>query len=480
MAYRDLRDFINVLEKKKLLKRIGEEVDSILEITEITDRISKQNGSALLFENVKGYNIPVLMNAFGSWERINLALECENLDDIGARIQDLLTSDMPTGFLDKLKALPKLMNLSSFIPRIVKKGACKEVIVRDNPSVDIFPVLKCWPNDGGKFITLPLVFTKDPVTGHRNCGMYRMQVFDQTTTGMHWHVHKHGAAHYRMSEEMGRRLEVAVAIGSDPAVIYAATAPLPDTLDEMLFAGFLRKDSVELIRCETIDIEVPANSEIVLEGYVDPCELRVEGPFGDHTGYYSLADEYPIFHITCITHRKDPIYPATIVGKPPMEDCYLGKATERIFLPFLKMQLPEIVDINLPIEGIFHNMAIVSIKKEYPGQAKKVMHALWGMGQMMFTKIIVVVDEYVDVQNISEVLWKLGNNIDPKRDITFVEGPLDVLNHASDLPNIGSKMGIDATKKRVDEGFTREWPEEIKMSKEIKDLVDGKWKDYDL
>ncbi|MDY6854566.1 MAG: menaquinone biosynthesis decarboxylase [Thermodesulfobacteriota bacterium] len=480
MAYKDLRDFIRILEKKKLLKRVKEKVNTILEITEITNRISKQNGPAILFENVQGFTMPVLMNAFGSWERMNLALECEDLDEIGSRIEALLLSDMPTGFLDKLRALPKLMNLSSFIPKIVKKGVCKEVIIRDDPSLNIFPILKCWPNDGGKFITLPMVFTKDPVTGHRNCGMYRMQVYDSITTGMHWHVHKHGAAHYRMSEELDQRLEVAVAIGSDPAVIYAATAPLPETLDEMLFAGFLRRDSVELIRCETIDIEVPANSEIVLEGYVDPHEMRVEGPFGDHTGYYSLADEYPVFHITCITHRKNPIYPATIVGKPPMEDCYLGKATERIFLPLLKMQLPEIIDINLPIEGIFHNMAIVSIKKEYPGQAKKVMHALWGIGQMMFTKIIVVVDEYVNIQNISEVLWKLGNNIDPKRDITFVEGPLDVLNHASDLPNIGSKMGIDATKKWVDEGFTRDWPEEIKMSKEIKELVDGKWKEYGL
>jgi len=480
MAYKDLRHFIKVLEERGLLKRIKVEVDPVLEITEITDRVSKQNGPALFFENVKGSSIPILINAFGSMERMNLALETDHLDDVAERIGEILTPEIPTGFFGKLKALPKLLDISSFFPKIVKKGACKEVIIKDNPSLDIFPVLKCWPDDGGPFITLPMVFTKDPETGQRNCGMYRMQVYDGATTGMHWHVHKHGAAHYRSSVRLQQRMEVAVAIGSDPAVIYSATAPLPDTMDEMLFAGFLRKEPVELIKCETIDIEVPANSEIVLEGYVDLHEKRIEGPFGDHTGYYSLSDEYPVFHITCVTHRRDAIYPTTIVGKPPMEDCCIGKATERIFLPLLKMQLPEIRDMNLPVEGIFHNLAIVSIKKEYPGQAKKVMHALWGMGQMMFTKILVVVDEHVDVQNLSDVLWKVGNNIDPRRDITIVEGPLDVLNHASPLPNLGSKMGIDATKQWEEEGFMREWPEEIKMSDEIKGLVESKWEDYGI
>ncbi|GAW91886.1 menaquinone biosynthesis decarboxylase [Calderihabitans maritimus] len=479
MAYRDLRDFINTLEKKGMLKRIKAEVDPILEITEITDRVSKQYGPALLFENVKGYSIPVLTNAFGSYERMKLALEVEDLDDIGAEILSFLQpGEMPVTIMDKLKALPKLAQISNFLPRVVKKGPCQEVIKRDNFSLDEFPILKCWPQDGGRFITLPLVFTKDPETGKRNVGMYRMQVYDGKTTGMHWHMHKHGAEHYRQHQKKNRRMEVAVALGSDPAVIYAATAPLPKDVDEMFFAGFLRKEPVELVKCITVDLEVPANAEIVLEGYVDPEELRLEGPFGDHTGYYSLADMYPVFHVTCITHRKNPIYPATIVGKPPMEDCYLGKATERIFLPLLKMQLPEIVDMNLPLEGVFHNCAIVSIKKSYPGHAKKVMHALWGMGQMMFTKLIIVVDEHVNVHDMSEVLWKVFNNIDARRDVTIVDGPLDILDHASPLSGYGHKMGIDATKKWPGEGHTREWPDDIVMSPEIKELVDRKWKEY--
>ena len=480
MAYKDLREFLKLLEKKGLLKRIKAEVDPVLEIAEINDRVVKAGGPALLFESPKNSKFPVLVNAFGSFERMQLALQVDSLDDIGSRILEFLEPEIPTNLIEKLKALPKLKKISNFIPKTVKSGPCKEVIVKDNPSLDIFPILKTWPEDGGKFITLPMVFTKDPDSGTRNCGMYRMHVYDSKTTGMHWHIHKDGALHYRNAERKGKRLEVAVTIGADPAVMYSASAPLPEGIDEMLFTGFLRKSPVELVQCETVNLEVPAHSEIVLEGFCDPGERRVEGPFGDHTGYYSLADEYPVFHITCITHRKDAIYPTTIVGKPPMEDCYIAKATERIFLPLLKKQLPEIVDMNLPIEGVFHNLAVFSIDKRFPGHARKVMYALWGMGQMSFTKAIVIVDKWVDVQNLSEVVWRMGNNVDPKRDTVIVEGPLDVLEHASDIPAYGGKMGIDATKKWLSEGFTREWPHEIVMSEDIKKLVNERWREYGL
>jgi 4-hydroxy-3-polyprenylbenzoate decarboxylase len=478
MAYKDLRKFIEVLKKKGLLKLITAEVDPVLEIAEINDRVVKTGGSALFFEKPKNSKFPCVVNLFGSHERMKLALEVDSLDEIGLRMLEFLEPEIPTNLIDKLKALPKLKRLADFLPKYVNSGPCKEVIFKDNVSLNVFPILKTWPDDGGRFITLPMVFTKDPETGSRNCGMYRMHVYDERTTGMHWHMHKDGAKHYRNAEKLGKRLEVAVAIGSDPAVMYSATAPLPEGVDEMLFAGFLRKSSVELVKCETIDLEVPANSEIVLEGYCEPNERRIEGPFGDHTGYYSLKDEFPMFHITCITHRKDAIYPATIVGKPPMEDCYIAKTTERIFLPLIKKQIPEIVDINLPVEGVFHNIAIVSIDKRYPGHARRVMYALWGMGQMSFTKMIVVVDRWVDVQNPGEVIWRIGNNIDPKRDIVIVEGPLDVLEHASDIPSYGGKMGIDATKKWKSEGFLREWPDEIVMSEDIKRLVDKRWKEY--
>jgi len=480
MAYNDLREFLRTLEDHGLLKRIKVEVDPILEIAEINDRVVKAGGPALLFENPKGSRFPVLVNTFGSFERMRLALEVDDLDDIGQRMLEFLEPEIPSNLMEKLRTLPKLKRLADFLPKYVRSGPCKEVIIKDNPSLDILPILKTWPGDGGRFITLPMVFTKDPETGSRNCGMYRMHVYDSRTTGMHWHMHKDGAKHYRKAERLGRRLEVAVAIGSDPAVMYSSTAPLPEDIDEMLLAGFLRRSPVELVKCETVDLEVPANAEIVLEGYCNPKERRIEGPFGDHTGYYSLQDEYPVFHITCITHRRDAIYPATIVGKPPMEDCYIGKATERIFLPLIKKQLPEIVDMNLPLEGVFHNIAIVSIDKRFPGHARKVMYALWGMGQMSFTKAIVVVDSWVDVQNLSEVVWRMGNNVDPKRDIVIVEGPLDVLEHASDIPAYGGKIGIDATKKLPSEGFHRQWPEDISMSEEIKRLVTERWKEYGI
>ncbi|WP_425060546.1 3-octaprenyl-4-hydroxybenzoate carboxy-lyase [Sporomusa carbonis] len=485
MAYNDLREFIAALESRGWLKRITQSVDCELEITEITDRVSKMQGDknvALLFENVKGYDIPVLINAFGSMERMALALGVEKIDDIAQEIRQILQLPYISlqNKLDLLKIIPAAKRAINF-PKYVKTAPCKEVIIKDKPSLDKFPILKCWPGDAGRFITLPLVFTKNPLNGKRNVGMYRLQVFDHQTTGMHWHIHKNGAENYRAHRELGKdKIEVAVAIGGDPAIIYSATAPLPRDIDEMVFAGFLRKKSVEMVKCETVDIEVPAGSEIILEGYVNMDELRVEGPFGDHTGYYSLADNYPVFHITCITHRKNPIYPATVVGKPPMEDCFMAKATERIFLPVLQTHLPEIIDINLPLEGVFHNCAVVSINKSYPQHAKKVMHAIWGMGQAMFTKMIIVVDAHVNVQDMNEVWWRVFNNIDARRDIVMVDGPLDVLDHSSPMPSWGTKVGIDATKAWREEGHTREWPDEISMSEDIKKLVDAKWKDLGI
>jgi 4-hydroxy-3-polyprenylbenzoate decarboxylase len=481
MAYKDLKEFIERLEAAGELKKINTPLNPELEITEVADRAMKHDGPALLIEQPVGSDIPVLINAFGSKRRMAMALGVDDVDEVASRIGELIKMEMPKGFIGKLKMLPSLAKLSASFPKSVSSGPCQEVVLTGNDaSLDKFPILKCWPGDGGRFITLPLVFTKDPETGTRNVGMYRMHVYDSQTTGMHWHAHKVGARHYASYERLGRRMEVAVALGGDPAITYSATAPLPEDIDEMIFAGFLRQKPVEMVKCVTVDLEVPAESEIVIEGYVEPGERRTEGPFGDHTGYYSLADEYPVFHVTAITHKKSPIYPATIVGKPPMEDCWLAKATERIFLPLMKAQLPEIIDMNLPVEGVFHNVAIVSIQKRYPGHARKVMHALWGMGQASFTKIIVVVDENVDVQNMGEVLWRIGNNIDPKRDVCFVEGPVDVLNHASPVPNFGSKMGIDATKKLPEEGMLREWPPDIEMRPAVKAKIDGLWKDLGI
>lgn len=480
MAYKDLREFMEILEKKGLLKRIRAEIDSDLEITEILDRVVKNNGPAILFENVKGHRMPVFANAFGTMERMCLALEVNDLDDIGARIRKLLEFEAPSGLWEGIKKLPEVVELTSFAPKYVKSGPCKDVVLKENFSLNDFPVLKCWPGDGGRFITLPLVFTKNPKTGKQNVGMYRMQVYDARTTGMHWHVHKHGARDFADSSGNGK-IEVAVAIGADPSIIYSATAPLPDNIDEMMFAGFLRKKNVELVKCETVDLYVPSHAEIVLEGYVDEKERRIEGPFGDHTGYYSLADEFPVFHITCITHRKNPIYNATIVGIPPMEDAYLGKATERIFLPLMKAQLPEIMDVNLPVEAVFHNLCIVSIKKRYPGHAKKVMFALWGMGQMMFAKTLIILDDDVNVQDMREVLWATTTRMDPAMDVTIIDkAPTDTLDHASPIVNLGSKMGIDATRKWKEEGFNREWPDALIMDARIKSRIDGIWKELGL
>ncbi|MBV9505709.1 MAG: menaquinone biosynthesis decarboxylase [Acidobacteriia bacterium] len=477
MAYRDLREFIRALEQNKELKRVSIEVDPILEITEFADRAVKRGGPALLFEKPKGSSIPVLINAFASMRKMQLALEVKSVDEIAARIVEFLEMRVPEGLMGKLKMLPKLAEVGGFFPRTVSKGACQEVVRTDGFSLFDYPVLKCWPEDAGRFITLPLVFSRNPDTGKRNCGMYRMQIYDDRTAGMHWQTHKQGAEHYRRIEHHGRkRMDVAVAIGADPATMYSAILPLPPELDEMMIAGFLRQSPVEMVKCQTSDLEVPANAEIVLEGYVELGELRTEGPFGDHTGFYSLADEYPVFHVTCVTQRKDPIYAATIVGPPPMEDYYMGKAVERIFLPLMRMQLPEVRDIAMPAEGIFHNLILVSMRKSYPGHARKVMHAIWGLGQAMFSKCIVVVDEEVDVQNVSEVAWKALNNIDPERDIQFVLGPVDSLDHSSRLPNYGSKMGVDATRKWPGEGFTRPWPGVIEMSPEIRQRVDELWR----
>jgi len=550
LAYDDLRDWIAALDRAGELRKIRTEVDPILEITEITDRVSKRirwgqppsavrpgearqpGGPALLFQNIKGHpGAQVLINQFGSAHRMNLALEVNKLDEVADRIRQFMDVKSPQGFLDKVKMLPMLAEMGKFFPKTVSTGPCKEVIRRDNFSLDEFPILQCWPKDAGRFITLPCVVTRDPKTGKRNVGMYRMQVYDAHTTGMHWQRQKVGAEHYREQlraaadndredkdrvgtgaparpsgqspaaaaraavEIMARssggsvlaegdrpsgKMEVAVAIGTDPAITFSAIVPAPPDVEEYLIAGFLRQKPVELVKCETVDLEVPATAEIILEGHVNLEELRPEGPFGDHTGFYSLEDLYPVFHLSCVTHRKNPIYSTTIVGKPPMEDGWMGKAVERIFLPLMRLTIPEIADINLPIEGVFHNLMIVSIKKSYPGQARKVMNAVWSLGQAMFTKCILVVDEDVNVQDIGEVTLKVLNHIDPERDIQFMLGPVDSLDHASRLPNYGSKMGIDATRKWASEGFNRPWPDEILMDEKTKAMVDKKWKELGI
>ena len=477
MAYRDLHDFVRTLEKKGELRRISAEVDPILEITDITDRTVKAGGPALLFERPKGSGIPVVTNLVGTERRMNLALEVDSLDEIAARISVFLEMQSPQGILEKVKMLPKLAEIGSFFPKIVRSADCQEVVHTERLSLLDFPILQCWPQDGGRYITWPMVITKNPETGKRNTGCYRMQVFDERTTGMHWQTQKHGAEHFRSARAKNRegKIEVAVAIGADPATCLAGILPVPPDMDEFLFSGFLRRDPVELVRCKTVDLEVPANAEIVLEGYVNLGELRTEGPFGDHTGFYSLEGEYPVFHVTCITHRKDPLYLTTIVGPPPQEDYFIGHAIERVFLPVMKMQHPEIVDVAMPAEGIFQNLMIVAIRKSYPGHARKTMNAIWSLGQAMFTKVIVVVDHDVNVQNPSEVVWKALCAIDPERDIQFVLGPVDTLDHAARRQDFGSKMGIDATKKWPEEGYTGRWPDEIKMDGNTKKRMDALW-----
>lgn len=456
MAYKSLLQYIDILEKEGELIRIKEFVDPVLEITEIVDRFSKSedNGKALLFENT-GTDFPVLINAMGSYKRMCLSLGVDSLDNFGKEIEELFIdiTGPKSNVFDKLKLLPKLSSISSWMPKTISgRGKSQEVIYKD-PDLSKLPVLKCWPEDGGPFVTLPMVITKDPISGIRNVGMYRMQIFEKDLTGMHWHKHKVGARHFNEYKKIGEKMPIAVALGGDPAYTYAATAPVPDNVDEFLLAGFLRKQKVELVKCITQDIEVPVDADIIIEGYVDPEEDFIwEGPFGDHTGFYSLADWYPKFHVTCITHRKDAVYPATIVGVPPMEDAWIGKATERIFLaPIRLAMLPEVIDYDLPFEGVAHNITVVKINKTYPGQALKVMNALWGAGQMMFNKIMIVVDQDINIHNYDELAKTIYNNLNPESDIHFSTGPLDVLDHSSTKYTFGSKLGIDATVKFIEE-----------------------------
>lgn len=474
MAYNSLQDFLRRLEREGELRRIAIEVDPVLEATEFADREMKSpgGGKALLFEKPKGAQFPLLINAYGSSKRMAMALGVDNVERIAADLAGLLKAKPPTSFREAISLLGTALELRHAKPKSVGSGPCQEV-VQESPDLSSLPIQKCWPHDGGRFVTLPLVITRDPDTGARNVGCYRMQVIDGRTTFMHWQLHKTGARHWRRHVELKRRMPVAVAIGGDPVYAFAATAPLPDGIDEMMLAGYLRKRSVEMVKCQTHDLEVPADCDFVLEGYVEPDEkLDLEGPFGDHTGYYTLPEPYPKFHIERITRRRDPVYPSTIVGIPPMEDFHMGTASVRIFLPVFKMTFHEIVDIALPSEGVFHNLVVVSINKQFPYHAMKVMHGLWGMGQMMFTKIIVVVDADVNVHNTSEVLFRLCANVDPQRDVIFTKGPADVLDHATPSMGFGTKMGIDATHKIQGESGCREWPPIIQMDAAVKRRVD--------
>ena len=472
----DITAFISELDRRKDLARVADPLSPNLEISGVIDRASKSpgGGPALLFERPTGFSMPVAANLFGSMSRICLALGVPSLDDLAREIEEMTTPPMPKGFVDALKMLPLVNRLTDLMPKTVKDAPCQEVVKPDG-GLDELPVLKTWPEDGGPFITLPLVITRDPESGMRNIGTYRMQVYDRRTTGMHWQRHKGGAQHHRIAERLGKRLDVAVALGADPVLHYAATAPMPEGLDELMLAGVIGKRRVELVKCRTIDLEVPANSQIVLEGYVDPGERRREGPFGDHTGLYSLADDFPVFHLTCVTMRRNPVYVTTIVGRPPMEDVYLGKASERIFLPLIRKTLPEIVDMHFPPAGIFHNIVIVSIDKRYPGHARKIMNAFWGLGQLMFSKCIIVVDKDVNAQDDNEVAWIAGTHVDPSRDVVITTGPVDDLDDAAIMPAFGGKMGIDATRKWPSEGVTREFPTRLTMTKEAADVADRIW-----
>ena len=481
MPYRDLREFVAFLETKGDLRRISAPVSTELEMTEIAYRSLRADGPALLFENVVGHDMPVAINLFCSERRMNWALEVDGADSLAARLEamiEMVQGGPPQGVLNKLRTLGRLVHVGAYQPRTISNAPCQQVVL-SGEDVDLYslPIIKCWPMDAGPYITLPLVITRDPETGTQNYGIYRMQVFDRNTTGMHWQTHKVGARHYRASSE---KLEVAVALGGDPASIWTGSAPLPPDIDEMVLAGFIRDEGVELAQAVSVDLKVPAHAEIVLEGYVIPGEERTEGPFGDHTGYYSLAEPYPVFHVTTITRRHNPIYPTTFVGRPPTEDYWMGKVTERVFLPLIRLILPEVVDVNMPAEGIFHNLVLVSMKKEYPGHARKVMYGLWGLGLLSLTKVIVVVDDFVDVQNPSEVAWRVANNINPATDLVLVDGPIDDLDVASPTPRFGSKVGIDATRKGPQEGYHREWPPDIEMSPEIRERVSARWAELGL
>ena len=519
MGTETFSDFLQLLDRAGELTRVKTRVNPVLEIAEISDRMSKspaphghteldQNpaaalgGKALLFENVEGSEIPVAINTFGSYWRINQALGTDNLEALAGRVQQLVKPDIPTSLLEKMKKLPDLMKMASFPPKTVRSGICQQIVLEgDKADLTKLPIIQCWPLDGnlesgqvfdrvaaakvtergtGRYITLGGIYTVNPETGDRNIGMYRVQMFGPRKCAMHWHMHHDGARHYRLYQKRGEKMPLAIVLGGESVLPYAATAPLPPGIEELLFAGFLNGGGLELVKCRTNDIEVPANAEIVIEGFVDPNEKLLEGPFGDHTGFYSLADWYPAFTVTAITMRRGAIYPTTIVGKPPMEDYFMGKATERVFLPLLKMLVPDIVDYSLPISGVFHNCAFIKIRKEYPYQARRVMHAIWGAGQMAFTKFIVIVDEHVNVHSEQDVLFHLFSNCDPERDTEIVRGPVDILDHASPELGAGSKMGFDATVKIAGEGKVRAWPMELEMDAKTKELVTKRWKEYGL
>jgi 4-hydroxy-3-polyprenylbenzoate decarboxylase len=511
-------EFIQLLDREGELSRVKSRVSPVLEIAAICDRACKSaaphghkerdrnpaaalGGKALLFENVEGSDIPVAINTFGSYWRVNQALGTDSLDALADRVQQLVKPEIPTTLIEKMKRLPDLIKMASFPPKVVKSGICQEIVLEgDKADLTKLPLIQCWPLDGdfksgqvadharpegdrsgtGRYITFGGIHTRHPETGERNIGMYRVQLYGPRLAAMHWHMHHDGARHFRAYQKKKEKMPLAIALGGESVLPYSATAPLPPGVEELLFAGFLNGTGIELVQCKTIDLQVPANSEIIIEGYVDPNEKLMEGPFGDHTGYYSLADWYPAFHVTAITHRRNPIYPTTIVGKPPMEDYFLGKATERIFLPLLKMLIPDILDYSLPISGVFHNCAFVKIKKEYPYQARRVMHAIWGAGQMAFTKFIIVVDEHVNVHDEQDVLFHLFSNCDPQRDSEIVHGPVDILDHAAPDMGAGSKIGFDATAKVPGEGRVRNWPKELEMDEKTKELVNRRWREYGL
>jgi 4-hydroxy-3-polyprenylbenzoate decarboxylase len=475
--FADVNAFIADLDRRGALARVADPVSPTLEIAAVVDRACKApgGGPALLFERPTGASMPVAANLFGSMARICLALGVDTLEDLAKEIDELTTPPAPRGFMDALKLMPLVNRLTDLMPKTVKDAPCQEVVKPDG-GLDELPILTTWPEDGGPFITLPLVITRDPESGMRNIGTYRMQVFDRRTTGMHWQRHKGGAQHHRVAERLGRRLEVAVALGADPVLTYAATAPMPEGLDELMLAGVIGKRRVELVKCRTVDLEVPANAQIVLEGYVEPGERRREGPFGDHTGLYSLADDFPVFHLQCMTMRRKPVYVTTVVGRPPMEDYYLGLASERVFLPLIRKTVPEIVDMHFPAAGIFHNLVLISIDKRYPGHARKIMHACWGLGQLMFSKCIVVVDKDVNVQDEAEVAWIVGTHVDPARDVEITRGPVDDLDDAALFPAYGGKMGIDATRKWPSEGATREWPRRLVTTDAARQRADAIWR----
>ena len=480
MGIEDIRDFISELEKQGELKRVKTEVDSDLEIAEIMRREMYSNGPAILFENVKGYNMPVLGNAFGSMKRLEIGLEMTDFTEIGQRIVDMTKMDIPSGLLNKIKKLPELSKMTASFPKAESSGPVTEITSSD-ASFDDLPILKSWPDDAGRFITLGLVATKHPETGVRNLGVYRMQIVDKTHALMHWQKHKRGAHHSEISKERGDKIPTAIIIGGEPATIFSSIAPVPEGLDKYLFAGITRKEGIKTVKCKTIDLDVPANAEIVLEGYVDPADIRDEGPFGDHTGYYTPVEPYPTFTLTGIMRRKDPIYVTTVVGKPILEDAFIGKVIERSFLPLIQMFHPEVIDFSMPPAGWFQGFAIISIKKRYPGQAKKVMMGLWGMGQLSLTKMFVVVDEDINVHDINDVIWAITTRADAARDTVIINNtPTDTLDPASPLVNLGSKMGIDATQKTREEGYEREIQQQVKVDEKTKDLVDFKWSSYGL